>query len=108
MPVSPGCSRWWSKSSQSNSYTAALSALKSLKVEMLAERLAQHGPPVGKHGHTRRGKTSPEYMAWANMKDRCLNPNHREFHLWRGRGIIVCDRWLNGEDGLSEAVVTNP
>lgn len=39
-------------------------------------------------------KTS-EYESWASMKDRCLNKNNKKFHLWGGRGITICDRWLN-------------
>jgi hypothetical protein len=53
-----------------------------------------------KHGHARTGNQSPEYMAWSNMKDRCLNPKHPQFHVWGGRGITVCDRWFNGKSGF--------
>jgi len=28
------------------------------------------------------------------MKERCLNPRHDHFHLYGGRGIKICDRWL--------------
>lgn len=36
---------------------------------------------------------SAEYRIWAGMRKRCLNPNYREFHLYGGRGINICDRW---------------
>jgi hypothetical protein len=36
---------------------------------------------------------SPEYQAWANMKDRCSNPNHAQFPYYGGRGISVDQRW---------------
>ncbi len=29
------------------------------------------------------------------MKDRCLNINNQYYYNYGGRGIIVCDRWLN-------------
>jgi hypothetical protein len=32
---------------------------------------------------------------WVGMKQRCTNPNHRYFYLYRGQGIRVCDRWRN-------------
>jgi len=35
------------------------------------------------------------------MKDRCNNPNHKSYKDYGGRGIKVCERWSNGEDGLS-------
>lgn len=34
----------------------------------------------------------PEYRIWTNMKGRCSNPRHQEFHNYAGR-VHVCDRW---------------
>lgn len=36
----------------------------------------------------------PEKTVWSGMKDRCQNPNHKDFHRYGGRGIRVCDAWL--------------
>lgn len=36
---------------------------------------------------------SPEYRTWGSLKQRCLNPNHSEFHRYGGRGITVCAEW---------------
>lgn len=35
-----------------------------------------------------------EHKQWDSMKQRCLNPNHEFFHHYGGRGIRVCDSWL--------------
>jgi hypothetical protein len=35
------------------------------------------------------------------MKQRCLDPGCKSYARYGGRGIAVCARWLNGEDGLS-------
>ena len=32
---------------------------------------------------------------WYNMKFRCYNPKYRGYHNYGGRGIKVCDEWLN-------------
>lgn len=37
----------------------------------------------------------PLYSVWQGMKRRCYNPNFRQFADYGGRGISVCDRWLN-------------
>lgn len=34
------------------------------------------------------------YYAWAAMKRRCLNPNHRFYCRYGGRGITVCVEWM--------------
>jgi len=36
-----------------------------------------------------------ENRAWRRIKQRCGNPNNDEYHNYGGRGIKVCDRWLN-------------
>jgi hypothetical protein len=43
------------------------------------------------HGHSMR---TPEYRAWAAMKDRCGNPNNPAYKNYGGRGIKVCQRWI--------------
>lgn len=53
-----------------------------------------------KHGHARRGKIQPEYNSWYAMKERCLNPSHKNYHQYGGRGITIDPRWL-GDDGAS-------
>lgn len=50
------------------------------------------------HGETKsrkRGSTSKEYKAWASMKRRCLKPSNRNFKDYGGRGITVCQRWID-------------
>ena len=37
---------------------------------------------------------SPEYCAWVNMKTRCYNEKVADKDYF-GKGITVCDRWLN-------------
>ena len=38
------------------------------------------------------------YKIWCNMKQRCLNPNIEAYKDYGGRGIIICNEWLNSFD----------
>ena len=56
-----------------------------------------------KHGHTsKKGKLSPTYISWQNMKARCQNPNHSRFKDWGARGIKVCERWQDFTNFLTD------
>lgn len=35
-----------------------------------------------------------EYACWRAFKNRCLNPNNVQFKDYGGRGITVCERWI--------------
>lgn len=38
---------------------------------------------------------TPLYYAWKNMKLRCYRKGNRDYYLYGGRGITVCDEWKN-------------
>ncbi len=38
---------------------------------------------------------TPEYVSWNGAKGRCTNPNNKKYADYGGRGITMCDRWLN-------------
>lgn len=48
-----------------------------------------------KHGEARLGNTTKEYTTWTAMKSRCLYKKNKFYHYYGGRGIKVCDRWLD-------------
>jgi hypothetical protein len=35
------------------------------------------------------------YKVWDGMRSRCLNPNQHSHHKYGGRGITLCEEWLN-------------
>ena len=39
------------------------------------------------------------YRILAGMKRRCYNPKDKEYHCYGGRGIKICDEWLDKENG---------
>jgi hypothetical protein len=38
---------------------------------------------------------TPEYRSWNQLIQRCTNPKNPAYKNYGGRGIEVCDRWLN-------------
>jgi hypothetical protein len=51
---------------------------------------------------------SPEYKIWCGMKRRCYNKHERCYPRYGGRGIKVCDRWLNSFTSFLEDMGTRP
>lgn len=56
----------------------------------------RHGLPKG-HGLLN---------TWQNMKARCLNPNHPKYHRYGGRGIKVCEDWIDSNGFIDWAYST--
>lgn len=40
-------------------------------------------------------KHQPTYHQYRSMKDRCCNPNNKDYQRYGGRGINICNEWLN-------------
>lgn len=43
-----------------------------------------------------------EYSIWANMKRRCLDKKNKSYESYGGRGITICERWLNFANFLDD------
>lgn len=54
------------------------------------------------HGETKGDKVSTEYVVWHNMKRRCLDPSNERYADYGGRGITVCDRWMEFSNFLAD------
>ena len=48
------------------------------------------------------------YKTWHNMTQRCTNPNHKAYKHYGGRGIIVCEEWLDVRNFVAWAEATYP
>lgn len=56
-----------------------------------------------KHGCGVRGTTEYQtYSSWQHIKERCLNPNNKYYKNYGGRGITICEEWMNFENFLSD------
>ena len=42
------------------------------------------------------------YPVWHAMKQRCTNPNHNRYKNYGGRGITVCEEWLDVKNFIED------
>lgn len=50
---------------------------------------------MGKANATHGLSNTPEFRSWYSMKTRCYNEKSHAYPDYGGRGIKVCERWLN-------------
>ena len=48
------------------------------------------------------------YKSWDSMKQRCCNKNNARYSDYGGRGIKVCDRWMNSYDNFLKDMGNRP
>lgn len=88
---------WLCKCSCGNNHYTVTGSLTSGRVnscgclhnELLAERNTTHGLTKTK-----------EYKAWQQAKDRCYNKKSPHYKDYGGRGIKMCDRWLESSSNF--------
>lgn len=56
----------------------------------------------GTHGHSKKGNHSPTYRCWDGMIQRITNPKKSNFPFYGGRGITICERWLDFSNFLAD------
>lgn len=68
-----------------------------LQKEINRKRLTTHGM-----------RKSPEYRCWSHIKSRCYNPKVKRYENHGGRGIKVCERWLNSFENFYKDMGNRP
>lgn len=68
-----------------------------VRIEKVRERVRKHG---------RTG--TPEYYVWQQMKYRCTNEKNAAYADYGGRGIRVCDRWMESFEAFIEDMGNRP
>lgn len=54
-----------------------------MNIDMLRDRSTTHG-----------GRRDRLYSIWTNMKQRCLSETNKSYNDYGGRGITICDEWI--------------
>lgn len=87
-----GKARWLCECDCGNFTTASSGDLKSGNTKSCGCFISD----ITKARNTKHGKSTTRiYTEYQTMKARCYYPKHSYFHLYGGRGITVCDEWLN-------------
>jgi hypothetical protein len=47
------------------------------------------------------------YNIWRGMKKRCYLVSDKDYTLYGGRGIVICDEWKNNYDAFAEWSINN-
>ncbi len=61
------------------------------RAELSRKQLTVHG-----------GCGTKEYGVWRTMLNRCRDPKNERFSYYGGRGVVVCDRWLDFVNFLAD------
>ena len=64
--------------------------------EIFAQRVKKHG-----------GNRTPIYNKYCAIKQRCYNPNNHAYNRYGGRGIKMCDKWLNSFESFRQWAYAN-
>lgn len=97
---------WKFKCACGNELVARADAVKFGKIHSCGcyqEELRQNGHPSKTHGMS----YSVIYDRWQGMIDRCYRSHDKSFESYGGRGIKVCDEWLNSFLSFYEWSIAN-
>lgn len=91
-----GCTLWECECDCGNKHITRLSSLRNgttkscscLQKEITRKRATIHGLS-GNHKYCPR-----LYRIWKNIKQRCFNPKACKYRNYGGRGITICDEWI--------------
>jgi hypothetical protein len=77
--------------------------------EVFMEEIAATDSSEPRHWPRKRdGKRTPTYVSWLKMRERCSNPNCRDWTNYGARGIRVCIEWDESFDQFCEDLGERP
>lgn len=82
---------------------------KTVRANQLTRGITKSCGCLHREAVTHHGMTGlPTFKSWESMKQRCLNPNAPDYAAYGGRGIQVCERWVNSFDTFLADIGNRP
>lgn len=81
-------------------------AITSAGLEKEGLNSKRHGNTT--HGHSVGRKVSNAYQSWSSMRQRCLSPKCEAYNNYGGRGITICERWIESFENFLEDMGNRP
>jgi hypothetical protein len=66
------------------------------------------GAILGKKNRTHGAAHGVEWKTYYSMRRRCLQKHHKSYSYYGGRGITVCERWLESFENFLADMGTRP
>lgn len=63
--------------------------------------------PLKHGGSTKDSEYKRLYHVWCAMRNRCINPDDKNYHNYGGRGIKICNEWLNDFPSFRDWALAN-
>ena len=100
-----GISQWVCRCECGNEITAPMSKILNLKS---CGCLEKENLNIIKHSAVTHGMTDTRlYRTWCGMKGRCNNPNAPHYERYGGRGIKMCEKWMQDFSAFAEWAFAN-
>ena len=104
-----GCVVWLCLCSCGNeSYVSATSLRSGHTMSCGCYQKQQSGQAAVKACTTHGMSGNPTYISWVNMRSRCYDKKNEKYMRYGGRGITVCDKWLNSFQSFLDSMGEKP
>lgn len=91
-----------------NTISCGCASVSRAKLLGYKNRTHGHSTYTNPDGSPIEVKCTKTYRAWAAMRSRCSNARSKCYRHYGGRGIKVCDRWLNSFENFLEDMGEQP
>lgn len=68
----------------------------------------EHAAENGRRNATHGMDGTPTHKAWLSMRQRCLCPTHQYYNHYGGRGVAICQRWLDSFEAFLKDMGVRP